>query len=490
MKPASARTVARYALGVAVLVVAQSTAAPNPINQATLVGAQHAAPQLGNQVPVVAAHVPAYVAAYVGARFSATVPPAKSQSASPLPSQKQKLSNPLNDLLDEAQHAIDKNDFEAAIPPLQKFLTEKPDVAYAHFQLAYAYTALKRVPEARTEYERAIALDPKMSEAYLNLGMLLTGQDPAAAVAPLRKAVELLPAQSRPRILLGIAQERARDFPGAADSFEGAVRLDPRDTEAALHLAKLYLNLKRPADAEKKFRGVLELQPNSTAAALGLAQSLDAQNKPEAADAYRKYLTLQPSDSAARARLVHFLVEQNNNDEALAELDRADAGKPPTSDSLRLRADLQIAQKKYDDAIMTLQHALILTPNDPQLVGGLGRIYMQKHDYADAEKQLKLAIQLDRNNVAYWKDLSSSYYLSGDCLSTLATLDVIAKAEPPVAGSWFIRALCYDKLHQIKPALEAYQKFLTMDEGKNPDQIWQAQQRSAVLKHQLEAKGK
>jgi hypothetical protein len=43
-------------------------------------------------------------------------------------------------------------------------------------------------------------------------------------------------------------------------------------------------------------------------------------------------------------------------------------------------------------------------------------------------------------------------------------------------------------LHQIKPALEAYQKFLTMDEGKNPDQVWQAQQRSAVLKHQLEAK--
>src|ERR1700730_11235378 len=105
-----------------------------------------------------------------------------------------------------------------------------------------------------------------MSEAYLNLGMLLTGPEPAAAVPQLLKAVELLPAQSRPRILLGIAQERTGDLPGAADSFEGAVRLDPRDTEAALHLAKLYLNLKRPADAEKRFRGVLELQPNSSTA--------------------------------------------------------------------------------------------------------------------------------------------------------------------------------------------------------------------------------
>jgi superkiller protein 3 len=431
---------------------------------AILVGAHHVAPDFSSQFA------------------------AGAQSATSLQSKKQKLSNPLNDYLDEAQRDIDKNDFEAAISPLQRFLAEKPDVAYAHFQLAYCHTALKHVSEARAEYERAIAIDPKMAEAYLNLGILLSTSEPAAALAPLRKLVELTPAQSRARILLGVAQERSGDLPGAADSFEAAVRLDPRDTEASLHLANLYLHLKRPAEAEAKFRGVLEVQPNSTAGALGLAQTLDAQNKPEAADAYRKYLVLQPSDSAARARLVHFLVEQKNNDEALAELDRADAGKPPTSDSLRLRADLQIAQKKYDDAIVTLQHALVLSPNDPQLIGGLGRTYMQKHDYASAEKQLKIAIQLDPKGIAYWKDLSSSYYLSGDCVSTLASLDIIDKSEPPTAGSWFIRALCYDKLHQIKPALAAYQKFLAMDDGKNPDQIWQAQQRSQVLTHQLEAK--
>ena len=70
----------------------------------------------------------------------------------------------------------------------------------------------------------------------------------------------------------------------------------------------------------------------------------------------------------------------------------------------------------------------------------------------------------------------------------MSTLDVIAKAETPGAASWFIRALCYDKLHQAKLALEAYQKFLALDDGKNADQIWQAQQRSKVLKHMLEEK--
>jgi len=219
-----------------------------------------------------------------------------------------------------------------------------------------------------------------------------------------------------------------------------------------------------------------------------LAQSLEAQKKLEAAGAYRDYLAVQPGDSSARARLIHLLVEQQEFNDAIAELDRADAGKTPSLESLKLRADIQIGQKKYDDAISTLQRAITIAPNDPQLLGGLGRIYMQKRDFVSAEREIKAALQLDRNNLTYWKDLSSTYFLAGNCPATLATLDVIAKGEPPAAASWFIRALCYDKLHQMRPALDAYQKFLDMDQGKNPDQIWQAQQRSKVLKRMLEEK--
>jgi len=246
--------------------------------------------------------------------------------------------------------------------------------------------------------------------------------------------------------------------------------------------------LKRPADAEAKFRSALELQPADPRALLGLAQSLDAQKRPEAADAFRKYLTAQPSDTVARARLVHLLMEGQEYDAALAELDRADAGTPPSMDSLKLRADIQITQKKYDDAASTLARAITLSPKDAQLHGGLGRLYLQKRDFASAEKELKIALRMEPNNLLYWKDLSSTYYLGGNYASAIATLDVIAKVETPGAGPWFIRALCYDKLNQPKPALEAYEKFLELDEGKNPDQVWQAQQRSKVLRRMLEQK--
>jgi hypothetical protein len=98
MKPRRARSIAMVLVRVAIC----------------LAGAQYIAPRLRDQL---------------SAR-----PRSSSQAVQ---SKSQKLANPLNDLLDEAQRDIDKNDFEAAIPPLQKFLVEKPDIAYGHFQLAY-----------------------------------------------------------------------------------------------------------------------------------------------------------------------------------------------------------------------------------------------------------------------------------------------------------------------------------------------------------------
>jgi hypothetical protein len=38
----------------------------------------------------------------------------------------------------------------------------------------------------------------------------------------------------------------------------------------------------------------------------------------------------------------------------------------------------------------------------------------------------------------------------------------------------------------VKPALEAYQRFLSMSQGKNPDQEFQARQRARILQRELE----
>ena len=421
-------------------------------------------------------------AAGASAQTPPSPPPHNSQTRS------QKLVNPLNELLDEAQRDIDKNDFAAAIDPLQKVIADQPDVAFPHFQLAYVYTALQRTDEARAEYQRVIAIDPKMSAAYLNLGILLIDKDPASAIPALQKSVELHPEESRPRFLLGVAEERTKDYAAALDSFEGASHLDPRDTESREHLASLYIALHRPADAEAAFRAVLQGKPNDPAALLGLAKSLDAQNKPGAAAAFQDYLAVQPADESARARLLHFLITEQKYDQAVAEIDRAEAVHGQTGATLLQRADILVAQKKWDDAIATIRKAVALSPNDAALHGGLGRLLLERRDFTGAERELKIALTLDHTGLVYLKDLSSTYYLGGNYSAALAAMDEIAKVETPVPLSWFIRALCYDKLNQPKPALEAYEKFLRLTPDKNTDQVWQATERSKVLRRMLGSK--
>ena len=62
----------------------------------------------------------------------------------------QEKEDPLAPLLQQANDAIDKMDFAAALDPLQKYIAQRPDEPYPHFQLGYAYADLKRAEDAKT----------------------------------------------------------------------------------------------------------------------------------------------------------------------------------------------------------------------------------------------------------------------------------------------------------------------------------------------------
>jgi len=77
-------------------------------------------------------------------------------------------------------------------------------------------------------------------------------------------------------------------------------------------------------------------------------------------------------------------------------------------------------------------------------------------------------------------------YMTGDAEEALANLDRARELGQDIAGNWFLRAIILDKLRQLKPALEAYRRFLAMSEGKNPDQEFQAKQRVRILQKELD----
>ncbi len=395
--------------------------------------------------------------------------------------------DPQEALLCQAEGAIDKKDFTAAVPLLLTYLARRPDDATAHFQLGYAYSGLQRWEDARSEYSRAIALDAKLVAAQLNLGLVLLDREPAAAVEPLRRAAELLPDQAHPRFLLGLALERTGDLKGAIEQYQAAENLSAKDYEIVFALGRALLRSLRPGEAEVRFREALAMRGDSAPARLGLAHSLLAlKNLEGAAEELKVYLAQQPQERDARLQRAAILSELQRYDQALEELNQADASAPPSVESYKLRANVYLLQKQLSPAAEALQKALAFAPQDASLHAWMGRVWLEKRDFAAAERELRQALQLDSSLTDALRDLVSVCYLAEKYQAALDLLDVLARRETPHAFSWFVRATCYDKLQRKAEALAAYEKFLALDQGQNESHALQARQRIRLLTRELQ----
>lgn len=395
----------------------------------------------------------------------------------------------LNNLLANAQAALDRKDYATAATAYQSYLDKKPDDAAVHFQLGYAFTALQKLDDAKIQYQKAIDLNPKMAEAYLNLGLTLLNSDPITAIAPLQKAAELLPHQPRPQYALGVAYERNKQPLQAIDAYRAAEKLDDQDPETHLALGRLLLNGHRPADAEPEFRAVLAKQKDSTQAQLGLAQSLAAQKKSDAAaQELQAYLALTPNDRAAQFDQASLLFNAGKLDESLAALDRAAAAAPEALPALKLRALIYMQKGQFSDAVAVLVKAVALAPKDPDLLAELGHAYLKKKDYPSAVQQLLVAINANPTSIDVLNDLVVAEYLNKNYSAALAGFDILAKHEDLAVGSWFVRATCYDKLGQTAPALDAYQKFLRLNKDETSDMYFEAAARARTLERELKGK--
>jgi hypothetical protein len=63
----------------------------------------------------------------------------------------------------------------------------------------------------------------------------------------------------------------------------------------------------------------------------------------------------------------------------------------------------------------------------------------------------------------------------------MAAHEKIHNLNAETAGDFYFRAIVLDKLHQVKPALANYQRFLALSGGKYPDEEFKARQRSRIL---------
>ncbi|MDB5858822.1 MAG: hypothetical protein JWQ76_2511 [Ramlibacter sp.] len=185
-----------------------------------------------------------------------------------------------------------------------------------------------RLQEAHGLYLQAVACDPQLPAAHLNLG---------------------------------IAQEALGDELAARACYEQALALENGHPFAAYNLGKLDYRQGRLAAGEALVRQALARKPDFLEAWVLLSNLLDARGNPEgAAEAIAQAVRLRPDHVGALFNQAGVLRQLGRLDDAQAAVARAVLVEPGNVDCLVLQTVLLLAQGFAAEALEPLRHAITL----------------------------------------------------------------------------------------------------------------------------------
>lgn len=389
--------------------------------------------------------------------------------------------------LAQAESAIEKKNYTAAEPLLEKATQLDPGNYQAWFDLGFVRNAQGRSAESIDAYRNAVAAKPDVFESNLNLGLMLAKSGQPDAEQYLRAATSLTPTaqpdEGRFRAWLGLAHAVEGSRPEAAiDAYRHAAALQPKAPEPHLSAGVLLEKENKFADAEQEYKQVLSVDPGSSDAMTALANLyMRGRRFGPAEEMLRKILTLHPQSATAHLQLGRVLEADGQHEAAVAELQAASQIAPQDSDAQRDLADVSLNGGKYDVAETQYRALLVANPKDPELHHSLGRALMKQKKFADAEKEFMAAVQLKPDFGGAYGDLAGAANENQDYELTIRALDARVKFLPETPVTYFVRATAYDHLRAYKPAAVNYHKFLEVANGGFPDQEWQARHRLIAI---------
>ena len=387
------------------------------------------------------------------------------------------------DYTTEGMKALDEGKYDAAAQAFRKAIEADPKDYFAHFNLAMAFTLLQRDPEAVAEYRKTLELKPGLYEAELNAGIVLLRQkNPAEALPLLEEAAGHKPQEFRPRYYLAEAQLQTGDFGKAEESYKLAIALDAKSAGAQLGMAQVLVQQGRISEADAYFRQAAQLEPKYREYLLELAALYEkASENSQAIAIYREF----PDNPAAQARLGELLLESKQFEDAVPRLEEA-FGKDPSAVNRSALAAAYVFTRKLDKALPLLEQSVAAEPGNYDLRMMYARALRDKRQFQPAARQFYEAARLKPAEPKPWTELGGMLYMAGDLPQALSAFEQAVRNGENTAGNWFLRAIILDKLRQIKPAKEAYERFLALSQGKSPDQEFQARQRVRILQREID----
>ena len=321
---------------------------------------------------------------------------------------------------------------EEAASAWREVVKANPEDSAAWASLGLSLSRLQKYEDASAAYRKALALNPKLPGVQLNLGLAeFKLNNLQAAVAPLRAAVIENPNNMQAQTLLGLSYYGTGQFANAVKHLVLASKADPANAELHGILAQSCLSAKEYDCALNEFAWILKRDPDSASAHMLTGEALDglgrtpeaiaeftlaakaASNAPdvnfglgylywkmrrydEAASAFEKELSVDPKNAQALAYLGDVEMKRENPEKAQGHLEQA----------IALRSDIFIAQldmgvilmqqKKYPEALVALQGAAKLDPEQPEIHYRLGRLYQAMGQGDAAQKEFAKVQQLHK----------------------------------------------------------------------------------------------
>lgn len=176
---------------------------------------------------------------------------------------------------EKGNEALKHGEYGKAKEQYQSAITEYPEFALAHHNLAVAALNLKDAQLARDEFRAAIKADPQMTAAYQNLGVLeIQQQDLAAALDPLQTANRLNPTDLKTLTLLAYCQALTHDLDAAVLTAQRVHSFKDHRGYAYSHMiaATALQSLGRRDEAIREYKQFLSEDPSDPRAATAKQQ--------------------------------------------------------------------------------------------------------------------------------------------------------------------------------------------------------------------------
>ncbi len=392
------------------------------------------------------------------------------------------LFAPAADFQAEGLKALDAKQYDQAAQLFSQAVEADPNDYTAHFHLGLAYSLLGKDAEAIPEYQKTLALKPGLYQAELNLGILLVREKRAKEAVPLLDAAaQAKPKEFRPQWHLAEALLASGDAAQAEAHYRTAAEMDPKSAAAELGLGRAQAQQGRLEEAAGHFRKAAQLDANFNHALLELAALYEQNHQPaEAIAIYRQF----PGDAAAEGRMGTLLLESQQYTDAIPYLEKAVARDPTTSNRLALATAYQM-NKEPQKGLAQLDQAVASAPENFDLHMRYGRQLRDARQFIPAANQFAAAAKLAPDSREVWNELAAVLNSAEQYPQALAALDRVHALGNEIPGDYFLRAIILDRLHDYRPALEAYEKFLSTSGGQNPDQEFQARHRMITIRRIL-----